>query len=66
MPLIAPLYFFGIPESTISTFDKFNTACWPRQNIVAQKQKINYGKVEVIPFVVKPSNELSIVEIEVT
>ena len=33
------------------------------RNTAAQKQKINYGKVEDIPFVVKPSSELSIVDV---
>ena len=35
-------------------------------NIAAQKRKVNYGEVEVIPFVVKPSSELSIVNPEIT
>ena len=38
-----------------------NTVYWCRRNIAAQKRKINNGKVEVIPFVVKPSSEFSII-----
>ena len=37
--------------------------CWCRMNIVAQKWKINYGKVQVIPFVVNPNSEIFIVDI---
>ena len=33
--------------------------------IAAQKRNINYGKVEVLPFVQKPSSEFSIVNIAV-
>ena len=37
-----------------------------RRTIAAQKRKVNYGEVEVNPFVVKPSSELSIVNAEIT
>ena len=29
-------------------------------------RKVNNGKIEVIPFVVKPSSKLSIVNVEIT
>ena len=32
----------------------------------AQEWKVNNGKIEVIPFVVKPSSKLSTVNVEVT
>ena len=35
-------------------------------DITAQEWKVNNGKIEVIPFVVKPSSKLSIVNVEIT
>ena len=37
-----------------------------RRDITAQELKVNTGKIEVIPFVVKPSSKLSIVNVEIT
>ena len=37
-----------------------------QRNIAAQKRKVNYGEVEVIPFIVKASNEFSIVNAEIS
>ena len=36
------------------------------EGISAQEWKVNNGKIEVIPFVVKPSSKLSIVNVEIT
>ena len=45
---------------------KTKTKCWCRGNTAAEEQKANYEKVEIILFVMKPSNELSVVSIEIT
>ena len=44
---------------------KVYTVCWCRRNIAPQKLKINYGEIEVFSLVLKPSNELFIVDIDV-
>ena len=36
-----------------------------RRDITAQEWKVNNGKIEVIPFVVKPRSKLSIVRVEI-
>ena len=43
-----------------------NAVRWCRRDITAQEWKVNNGKIEVIPFVVKPSSKLSIVNVEIT
>ena len=43
-----------------------NAVCWCRRDITAQEWKVNNGKIEVIPFVVKPSSKLSTVNVEIT
>ena len=43
-----------------------NAVCCCRGNIAAQKRKVNYGEVEVIPCVIKPTSELSIVRKQIT
>ena len=40
--------------------------CWCRRNITAQEWNVNNGKIEVIPFVIKPRSKLSIVNVEIT
>ena len=42
-----------------------NAVRWCRRGITAQEWKVNIGKIEVIPFVVKPSSTLSIVNVNV-
>ena len=42
-----------------------NAVCWYRRDITYE-WKVNNGKIEVIPFVVKPSSKLSIVNVEIT
>ena len=37
-----------------------------QRGYAAQEWKVNNGKIEVIPFVVKPSSMLSTVNIEIT
>ena len=43
-----------------------NAVCWYRRDITAQEWKVNNGEIEVIPFVVKSSSKLSIVNVEIT
>ena len=43
-----------------------NAVCWCRRDITAQEWKVKNRKIEVIPFVAKPSSKFSIVNVEIT